>query len=156
MLVDDAYRRFFPLIRERCRRVLQDPAEAQDVAQDTFVRLWKSRVPLQDDEATMKWVYRTSANLSLDVLRRREVRARVQPEAQAPAPHDEVYAQRQVLHALATEVGGDEWQAAVLTRLDGLDQAEASRVLGCSERTIRRLLERFDARARPFLNPEAP
>src|SRR5207302_10717908 len=40
--VEAAYRRYFVLIREKCRRMLADFAEADDVAQETFVRLWRA------------------------------------------------------------------------------------------------------------------
>lgn len=153
--VEEAYRRYFPVIRERCRRILNDAAEAQDVAQETFVRLWRSGPRLEHSEDTLRWIYRASGNLALDALRRKKVRGAVPAAAPLPTRHDEAYEHRDLLRAVAGEVRADEWQAAVLTRLDGLSQMEAAQVLGCTDRTLRRLLERFDARARPLTNPEA-
>lgn len=53
---------------------------------------------------------------------------------------------RQVLEQLISLAGDDELQVAVLSRVDGLTQPEAAEVLGISERTVRRLLTRFDER----------
>ncbi len=39
--LDHLYAAWFPLIREKCRRVLADRGEAEDVAQETFIRLWQ-------------------------------------------------------------------------------------------------------------------
>ena len=40
----------------------------------------------------------------------------------------------------------EELAVAVLCRVDGLSQPEAAGVLGVSDRTVRRLLDRFDER----------
>lgn len=150
MEVEEAYRRFFPVIRERCRRVLSDSAAAQDVAQDTFVSLWRSGLTLSDAEQTLRWVYRTSLNLALDRLRRRQTRSATRlPLTESVAP-DEALTHRQLLEGLAREVSGDQWKAAVLIRIDGLDQFQAAQVLGCTDRTIRRHLEQFDRQVQAF------
>jgi len=47
---------------------------------------------------------------------------------------------------LAGAVPQDELAVAVLCRVDGLAQPEAAQVLGISERTVRRVLDRFDQR----------
>lgn len=146
--VTRSYTRFFPLLREKCRRMLIDNDEAQDVAQETLVRFWRAGVPTGDVRRVTAWLYRTSTHLAVDRLRRRSTQA---PEDAAPpveAPGLEAgAASRQLLSRLAAEVPADELEAAVLDRLDGLTQPEAAEVLGVSERTVRRLLSRFDARA---------
>ena len=38
------YARFLPPIQAKCRRLLGSSAAAEDVAQETFVRLWRSDV----------------------------------------------------------------------------------------------------------------
>lgn len=130
--------------------MLNDPAEAQDVAQEAFVRLWKRGPSLEAPEDVLRWIYRASANLSLDALRRRKVREAAPAPVEVAPRHDELYEQRAMLQALAREVSEDEWKAALLTRVDGLGQAEAALVLGCTDRTLRRWLDRFDARVASF------
>jgi RNA polymerase sigma-70 factor (ECF subfamily) len=140
------YERYFPLIREKCRRMLGDFDDAQDLAQDTFIRLWRAELPLTDTRKVTSWVYKTATRLAIDRLRARAVREAV-PDSDAvdAGPFGVVSARRQVL-ALARATPADELEAALLDRLDGLTQAESAEVLGVSERTVRRLLERFDAR----------
>jgi DNA-directed RNA polymerase specialized sigma24 family protein len=51
-----AYRRCFPVIREKCRRMLGDAGAADDVAQETFMKLWKSRFVDADPRTLAAWV----------------------------------------------------------------------------------------------------
>lgn len=143
------YQQYFPLIREKCRRMLGDNDDAQDLAQDTFVRLWKAELPLTDARTVTSWVYRTATRLAIDRLRARAVRDALAPsdavDAVDAGPFGVVSARREV-EALARSTPSDELEAAMLDRLDGLTHAESAEALGVSERTVRRLLQRFDAR----------
>src|SRR6476660_9181118 len=67
--VKEAYRRYFPMIVRKSGRMLRGSSEAQDLAQETFLRLWKSRLDLRDAAATTAWLYRTCTRLALDRLR---------------------------------------------------------------------------------------
>ncbi len=144
--VEQAWR-FFPLVREKCRRVLGDSEEANDVAQETFIRLWKSGLALTDVRAVTAWLYCSATRLSIDRLRNRAMRQRPVETRQFAEDVEEATASRQVLHRLVEVAEPDELAAAVLDRLDGLTHAEVAEVLGVSDRTVRRLLTRFDARA---------
>ncbi len=145
--VEGVYRRYFAPIREKCRSMLADGEEAQDVAQETFIRLWKSRVNLSDPRRVTAWVYRTATHLAVDRLRRRKNRPEQRQEADAEVPADDTrLAVRQQLEHLAARLPADELELAFLTRLDGLTQPECAEVLGVSERTVRRMLTRLDER----------
>jgi len=144
--VEGVYRRYFPLIREKCRSMLADNEEAQDVAQDTFIRLWKSGLALNDARRVSAWVYRTATHLAVDRLRRRKgPEQRI--EADVPiAGADARVELRQQLERLAQRIPADELELAFLSRLDGLTQPECAEVLGVSERTVRRMLTKLDER----------
>jgi RNA polymerase sigma-70 factor (ECF subfamily) len=88
-------------------RLLGEPAEAEDVAQDALIRAFTHLRELRDDEIFATWLRRIAVNLSLNVLRRRG-RLRFEPlggtergdedgpaerefvDERAPAPEDEV------------------------------------------------------------------
>ena len=88
----------------------------------------------------------------MDVLRQRKRDAHDIAEGDAElgscasAP-DEVMAARSMIVALCNRIPADEVEAAILTRVDGLPQTQVALILGVSERTVRRLLERFDERS---------
>ncbi len=132
--------------------MLGDGQAAEDVAQEAFVRLLQSHGELAkdaDERTLVAWVYRTTTRLSIDALRDR---ARTRPsedldETSCGVALDAALAAKIAIRALSDTTPPDELEAAVLCRVDGLSQPEAAVVLGVSERTIRRLLERFDERS---------
>jgi RNA polymerase sigma-70 factor (ECF subfamily) len=153
--IKEAYGRLFPPVHAKCRRILGQSQASEDVAQEAFVRLWRSGLLERESgiQVVMAWLYRTATRLSIDVLRDRG--GRVAP----PAP-DEAFGcavdlgtsteARRLIAALAASVPKEELAAAVLCRVDGLSQLEAATVLEVSERTLRRTLSRFDERTVSF------
>jgi RNA polymerase sigma-70 factor (ECF subfamily) len=157
---DSAYRRYFPLIREKCRRMLDDSGEADDVAQDTFIRLWQAGLEDAGSRRISSWIYRTSTRLAIDRIRER-LRRRGSYEGvsglenlPAPARSDDVLSARRQLHQLARTVPAEELEIAVLSRLDRLTHAEIGEVLEISDRTVRRRLQELERRLQELLGEE--
>ena len=126
--------------------MLVDDGEAEDVAQQTFERLWRAGLATEEPKVVTTWIYKTSTRLALDRLRRRKVRDAFQPDAaDTSGPHEQAVA-REALARLARTVPKAELSAVVLNRVDGLTHPEVAEVLGVSERTVRRRLARFDQR----------
>lgn len=135
------------MIREKCARMLGDREEAQDVAQETFLRFWREGLAPAEAPVATAWIYRTATRLVLDRLRRRRLQDSLFPaEAEQGACLEGGFAARRELARLSREVPRAELEAAVLHRYDRMGQKEVAEVLGTSERTVRRLLERFDSR----------
>jgi len=131
--------------------MLRDASEAQDLAQETFLRLWRSRLDLRDAAATTAWLYRTCTRLALDRLRSpvRPVEGSAQLAEAIASPEagaDERSHHRALLRDLLGRFPEDEVEATILSRVDGLNHREIGEVLGISERTVRRLLARIDDR----------
>ena len=144
----EAYRRFLPPVRAKCRRMLGDGTVVEDVVQETFVRLWRAGPALDRTAAgaITQWLYRTSTRLAIDAIRERRRAADLDPIVLPCAAPQGALEARAAIYALCTHVPGDQLEAALLVRVDGLSQQEAATVMGVSERTVRRLLSRFDAR----------
>jgi RNA polymerase sigma-70 factor (ECF subfamily) len=146
------YARFFPPIQAKCRRLLGRSHAAEDVAQETFLRLWRSGLGEEEGARTVvAWLYRTCTRLAIDALRdrrRSDVGAGddVGDELACAADLGACLAARDAIVALAARVPEEELAVAILCRVDDLPQGEAAAVLGVSERTVRRMLDRFDAR----------
>jgi RNA polymerase sigma-70 factor (ECF subfamily) len=133
--------------------MLGDFAEADDVAQETFVRLWRANLAADDRRTVLAWIYRTGTRLAIDRLRERSRMATADEEAVAlvhlgtSAPDGEdALATRRSLEVLARRLPADELEVALLFRIDGLTQAEIAEVARVSERTVRRCLQRLDER----------
>src|SRR5210317_455884 len=64
--------RHLPRLVAQANRLLRDPAEAEDVAQEAMLRLWKVAPDWRRGEAKVStWLYRVVANLCTDRLRKR-------------------------------------------------------------------------------------
>ncbi|MCB9675665.1 MAG: RNA polymerase sigma factor [Alphaproteobacteria bacterium] len=140
--LDRQYRRLFPILRAKCARLLGDVAEAEEVAQETFVRLWKAGQSDRPVREVLAWSHTTATRLAIDRLRQRKLRLAV--------PLDDVAVTRQahlrlVLRELARGVPEDQLTAVLLHRVDGVPQEEIAQSLGCTARTVRRWLADFDA-----------
>ena len=65
------YQKYAPMVFRRCRRLLGDDAEAEDVMQEVFVRLLKHRERLVRTYPS-SLLFRIATNLSLNRLRDRK------------------------------------------------------------------------------------
>ncbi len=153
--IDAVYRRYFPVVHAKCARMLQDPSEAQDIAQETFFRLWENRNSLHSTRGIAAWIYRTSTRLAIDRYRK-SIKTQLKDSPQS-APHNINPKQsnhrleaREILSKLLGVTGKTgktfdrKTEIAILSRLDGMTHQEIASNLDISERTVRRELRAFD------------
>jgi RNA polymerase sigma-70 factor (ECF subfamily) len=141
-------------------RMLRDPAEGQDVAQDALVRLWQHRDAVDEPGAHL-WLMRTAHNLCIDRLRRRKVRSEVAggdemmdvQRDDGPGPEDRAGASeigRGIERALAGL--GDLDRAVLLMReVHGMPYEEIASALGLPLGTLKARLHRARERLRTRL-----
>ncbi|AKT38550.1 RNA polymerase sigma factor [Chondromyces crocatus] len=153
--IHDAYVRLFPLLVSKCSRMLADPEEARDVAQETFTRIWAERVNLRDPRALTAWLYRTSTHLAVDRYRdpwrkeRSDLPDWEHLRTDAADPEVRTHWRRLLTHLRST-IPRRELEVAILSRLDGLTHVEIAEITGDGERTVRRLLAQFEERVQRF------
>lgn len=131
------------------RRMLGDSAEAEDVAQEAFLRLWRGAGQIEVGEAGLRpWLNRVASNLCLDRLRSRRAAPQTvdeMPEIGTPAVQqlgiEEAELAKRVDRALQ---GLPERQrlALVMFHYQGLSQGEAAAALDVSEDALESLLAR--------------
>lgn len=66
---DEIYRRYQPMAERICRRYLPNPADAEEAAQETMLRVLKSLQEFNGRYALRAWVARIATNVCLDALR---------------------------------------------------------------------------------------
>jgi putative glutamine amidotransferase len=134
-----------PLTR-RLQRMVGDPAAAEDLRQEAFVRAWQSAPRDASDDHLRAWVHRTARNLAVDHLRRRSVRDWVEfadeTVGSTPDPDpDARIAAREALDRLTPHE-----RLLVLLRFEaGLSLAEIGGLLDISEDAARKRVARARA-----------
>ncbi len=130
------------------RRMLGDAAEAEDVAQEAMLRLWRNAATLQLGPAGLRpWLRRVVSNLAIDRLRSQRntsVVAEV-PERAVPAEQSEGLENRETsarVQAALAALPERQRLALVLFHFDGLSQLEVGEKLGVSDEAIESLLAR--------------
>src|SRR5262249_8007623 len=69
-------------------RLLHDRAEAEDVAQETFLRLWKDAARFEPKAKVTTWLHRIAHNLGVDRLRARRETPSSEEVDQAPSSNE--------------------------------------------------------------------
>jgi RNA polymerase sigma-70 factor (ECF subfamily) len=69
-------------------RMVSDPNDAQDLAQDVFMKVYVNRQTYATDSRFTSWLYRIATNAAIDCLRRRAKRRFVSLSSAMPS-HDE-------------------------------------------------------------------
>lgn len=140
--------RFTPVALRVAQRMLADPAEAEDVAQEAMLRLWRMAPGWQPGAAKVTtWLYRVVANLCTDRLRRR----RTVPLDAAPEPEDgdpgaaERMIEADRAAALEKALGTlpeRQRQAVILRHLEGLSNPEIAEVMDVGVEAVESLVAR--------------
>jgi RNA polymerase sigma-70 factor (ECF subfamily) len=139
-------RRHAPKLLRFAARLLGDASEAEDVVQETCLRLWQRAGEYSPDARVTTWLHRIAHNFAVDRLRKRGRSAPFEEEelpvsAPQPVALDEARRARALEQALS-ELPRRQALALVLVHLHGLTGVEAAEVLGVGVEALESLLAR--------------
>jgi len=140
--------RLTPWVLSYAARLTGDAAEAEDVAQEAMLRLWRVAPDWRTGEAKVTtWLYRVVTNLCTDRLRRRRGRGLDEvPEPEDDAPGVEVQMQQaaraDALQAALDTLPERQRQAVVLRHLEGLSNPRIAEVMQISTEAVESLTAR--------------
>jgi len=150
------YQKYSPAIYAHCRRFLSSPAAARDATQEAFVRVIARGVVLPREEEALRYLYRVSTNVCLNLLREHNVHTRAAPTLMANASHtgsaESGLADREFVTAVLDRCGEGGAQVAVMHYLDGMSQVEIADVLGITRRTVFNRLKKLSRIASELLH----
>ena len=140
--------RFLPLAFRLAVRILADRTEAEDVAQEAMLRLFRAAPGWQTGQAQVStWLYRVTANLCADRLRKK----RFLPLADIPEMADGqraiadvlMAADRQAALELALGLLPERQRLAVILRhIEGLTNPEIARIMEIGTEAVESLVAR--------------
>jgi RNA polymerase sigma-70 factor (ECF subfamily) len=136
------------------RSVVGNDADARDVSQEAFIRLYESAHRFDGRSRFSTWFYRIVVNLCIDHQRRTKWwrrllplaseaddadEARTEPIADEPTPDVEVMRREMTvnLNRMLNKLSPNQRIAVMLQAQEGLSSREIAAVLKCSESTAR-------------------
>lgn len=150
-------RRHGPLVWGACRRLLPDPADAEDAFQAAFLVLVRRARRLTGSDAVGPWLHRAAVWTARNIRRKNARRlARQQPLAEhvsARAPETDLKAD---IDAALLALPARYRDSIVLCHLQGFTRREAAARLGCAEGTLSAWLHRGLAKLRVRLDALDP
>ncbi len=164
-LYAELVRRHHPRVFGLCASMLGDRTQAEDAAQDVFLKAYRRLSEFRGDAALSTWLYRVAANRCLDLLRgqsrRREEsweafveregdgvrRLLAEPSSEAPLASEEADLVQRVLSQLPP----DYRLILTLREMEGLDYRELTQAMNCSLDSVKAKLRRARARFREIL-----
>ncbi|MCP5087195.1 MAG: RNA polymerase sigma factor [Rhodobacteraceae bacterium] len=140
--------RHTPRVLALAWRLLSDRAEAEDVAQDAMMRLWKIAPDWRNGEAKVStWLYRVAHNLCMDRLRRRrsvDIEKIAEPEDKTPGVDARMIQtdRAEALHVALAELPERQRLAVTLRHLQELSNPEIAEIMETSVEAVESLLSR--------------
>ncbi|AGL00774.1 RNA polymerase sigma factor [Desulfoscipio gibsoniae] len=154
---DELVRRYESKIYGLVYRFMGNHADASDLAQDTFIRLYQALAGFRGDAAFSTWLYRIASNICRDEIRKRQRRRSVSMDEMIDASPanvptaDDSYSpeetvqrremQRQVQFCL-NQLSDDHRLILIMREMQGLSYEEIAGVLQCSLGTVKSRISR--------------
>lgn len=141
--------RLTPPLLAHAERMLRDRAEAEDVVQETLIRLWKIAPEWRQGEAKVStWAWRVAANLCTDRLRKGgrsvDIDAIAEPEADLASAVEQMTetARADALAAALATLPERQATAVRLRHLDGLSNPEIAEIMEIGVEAVESLTAR--------------
>jgi len=164
---DTLVRRYQTRLVNYAMAIVRDTGEAEDVAQETFIKAYRSLGRFRGESSFKTWLYTIATNTARTSLERRVRRERVggqslDDDAQVlsagsvpsglPDPETMLVTRDAIDRALAT-LPDDLRVAVVLRDVEGLDYKEIAKVTGAPIGTVESRIFRARQRLRTLLQP---
>ena len=140
--------RLTPMVLGLATRRLADRAEAEDVAQEAMMRLWKIAPDWRAGEAKVStWLYQVARNLCTDRLRKKRGQALdsiPEPEDERAGVVEQMQAEEraQALYAALSELPERQGEAVRLRHIEGLGNPVIARQMDISVEAVESLIAR--------------
>lgn len=153
---DELVRRYETKIYTLAYRFTGNHADAGDLAQETFIRVYQSLSSFRGDSSFATWLYRVASNVCRDELRRQQRRKKVsldemlqQPSGPAlysaeesPQEALEKAEIRELVQGCLDELSEEHRLILVMREIQGLSYEEMADTLDCNLGTVKSRLSR--------------
>ena len=124
-------------------RMTGDRSLSEDLVQDAFFRILRSRHTFQAGSSFVTWMYHIARNACYDEFRRRKPEVGMDPERQYPSaelsPAENLAAEQEtaMLRRALERLPHERRELLVLSRFQGLKYEQIAELLGCQTGTVK-------------------
>ncbi|HVU94328.1 MAG TPA: RNA polymerase sigma-70 factor [Puia sp.] len=137
--------RYFPIITMFALRIVHNRSAAEDIAEDTFIKLWQTREKSQTFQSIKAFLFITAKNACLNALRSERSMARRNTGFVAASAEEEETIDREIIrsevwaeiHRAAAELPEKTGRVFRLAYVEGLPNREIARQLNISVNTVK-------------------
>lgn len=159
--LEQLYRSHLDMIFRICSRYAKDREEAEDLTQETFLRIDKHLRSFRGDSQLGTWIYRIATNCCLDHLRKRKSQTRLYADyldsliRHNLSPQGDRVLAKVDLDRILAHLRPSVRQILFLTLAEGLSYREAGEVAGVSRDAVAKIVGRFLKKFHPVAVPAA-
>lgn len=150
------YYRYFEALYRFLFRHAREEQLAQDLAQETFTRLWQNREKLDPRQSLKAYLYRIAYNLAIDHLRKRAHRPESLEAANAHEPsysHEDHFDLREKMQAAIANLSEPLRIVFTMSRFEEATYAEIASALEISVKTVESRMSKALKELREKLRP---
>ena len=161
---EELIRQYEKKVYSLCARMCGNAEDAEEVAQDAFLALWRGIDRFRQESSLSTWIYRLASNACIDLMRRKKKGAGsvslddeelfVDAVDPAPQPHEE--AERRETQRLLQEgllsLPAEYRSILLLREIEGLSYSEISAALDLELGTVKSRISRGRTLLRNFLS----
>lgn len=145
------FEKYQPVLFRYLLAGVRDAEIAHDIVQETFLRVWNHRASLQPGLSFTAYVLRVGGNLLRDHAKHREVRTRLEVNIPLPVPSSQEdpetathsnLLQERIAAVIQTKLPQRCREVFMLSRMEGMSNAEISAALHISVKTVENQITR--------------
>lgn len=145
------YLQYHPVLFRFVISRIRDEDIAEDIVQDTFIRVWKIRQSLSSDKSFFSLIAKISSNLCKDHFKHETVRLRhkeniteiyIQQSDKHDKQFETEFIQKNILNIIHQKLPLKQRMIFLLSQIEGKTNQEIAEMLGISQRTVENQLYR--------------
>jgi len=137
MVFEDIYRDYWNKVFRICMGYVNDQDLAKDMAQETFILIWRKLPQFRNESAVGTWIYRIASNNCLRQIERSNRMPKTElPEQIEDTLEPDMEWQSRLLYKCIAELPETD-RIIISLELEDVKQAEIAKITGLSESNVR-------------------
>ncbi len=153
-IVSDLYKQVGKTAALKATKIVGRMDVALEIVQETFLKLWKSKLTFPDKKAAFIWIYKTTHNASIDYIRlamnkNSSLDHCATSDLASILPNTSIEERQLIMHA-TSQLNEREVQILIYVMVDGMTQGEIADVIGVSRKTVVRDWQKIEEKLTAF------